>query len=241
MNDVTASPVMILFVTCLCLACAFAGLKPACASGSPNVRTGQKYPVIIQKLTRYRKELNFLSSKIARKRRNINELNGKIKITGAKIKLLRADIDKDNLVIRKLLRRIFIIQRDKGIFKLTPINGGENNYILFYQLKTILYHEKSRLIKLITGRDKFLNMKKNFKKSKMDLKKALDGLKTSSKKLYNLINEVKNYISTVKLKYINKDNNKNKTNRLLKNKVIKLIHKINNKSKRDDIKFSIMR
>ena len=216
-------------------------VKLACALNYSNQRIYKKYPVIMNKLALYKKELNFLSLKIIKKRKNINDLKHKIEITEVKINQLKDKINKDNLILRRLIRMIFIIQRDKDTLKLTSIKDNTNYFIAFYQLKTVLYHEKSKLLKLIASKKKFLKMKNYFNKEKTDLKKALESLKTSRQKLNNLIKGIKNYIRIIKIKYINKDKDKNKKNRLLKNKVIKLMHNINNKSKKGDIKFIILR
>ena len=55
-------------------------------------------------------------------------------------------------------------------------------------------------------------------------------------KVYTLIKN--NYIKSVKIKYKHKHN---KNNRLLRHKVIKLIHNLKGSSKKNDIKFIIMR
>lgn len=213
--------------------------KFACASNHLNQRIYRKYPAIINKLNLYKKELNFLSLKIIKKRKNIDNLKNKIKIAKAKIKRLKYKISKDNLIMRRLIRRIFIIQRDKDTLKLVSIKDNTDYFIAFYQLKTVLYSEKSKLSNLIARKNRFLKIKNYFKKEKTDLKKAIESLKASRQRLGNLIKGIKNYIKIIKIKYINRD--KNKKNRLLKNKVIKLMHKINNNSKKGDIEFIISR
>ncbi|MCL4322497.1 MAG: hypothetical protein M0016_03835 [Deltaproteobacteria bacterium] len=205
------------------------------ALNHPDQRIYQKYSVIIKKLALYKKEFNLLSLKILKKRKDAGDLKNKITIAGAKIKRLKDKINKDNFILRKLIRRIFIIQRDKDAVKLTSIKNNTNYFITFYQLKTVLNKEKFRLAALIARRNRFLKIKNYFKEEKADLKKTLESLGASRQKLSNLIKGIKNYIKAIKIKYMNKNN------RLLKNKVIKLIHKINSKPKKGDIKFIIMR
>lgn len=234
----------ILFFVVLLLLCFAAAEAPklACALNHSDKIIELKYPVVTHKLNIYRKAFHFLSSEIVKKKKNINDLRSKIKIVKADIKLLKDKINADNLVSRSLIRRIFIIQRDKDTLKLTSIGGNIDYFIAFRQLKTILYGERSALDRLMARKDRFLKMKIYFKEEKADLKKAVESLKTSRYKLNKLIKNIQAYIKIIKIRYMNSI--RDKKNRLLKKKVIKLMHKINNKPKKPknrDIKFIILR
>ncbi len=180
-----------------------------------------------------------MSLKIIKKRKDISDLKNKIDIALLKIKRLKGKINKDNLILRKLISKIFIIQRDKDAIRLTTIKDSTNSFITFYQLKTVLNKEKLKLAALIARRNRFLKIKDYLNKEKTSLKKALKSLGVSRQKLSSLIKGIKSYIKTIKIKYINEE--KNKKNRLLKNKVIKLMHKINSGSKKGDVEFIIMK
>ncbi|RZD14394.1 MAG: hypothetical protein EVJ47_06945 [Candidatus Acidulodesulfobacterium ferriphilum] len=212
---------------------------PAYAISRSDKIIYQKYPAIIKKLALYKKKFNFLSLKIIKKRKDISDLKNKIDIALLKIKRLKGKINKDNLILRKLISKIFIIQRDKDAIRLTTIKDSTNSFITFYQLKTVLNKEKLQLAALIARRNRFLKIKDYLNKEKTSLKKALKSLGVSRQKLSSLIKGIKSYIKTIKIKYINEE--KNKKNRLLKNKVIKLMHKINSGSKKGDVEFIIMK
>ncbi len=219
--------------------------KFAYALNRSNQRTYQESPVVIHKLDAYKQEFHFLSLEIVKKKKNIDDLKSKIKLIKSNIKILKDEIDMDSLVSRSLIRRIFIIQRDKDTLKLASIRGSIDYFIAFYQLKTILYRERFKLNKLVARRDRFLKMKIYFKKERADLKKAVESMRISRYKLNKLIKNIQAYMRAVRIKYMKMM--RDKKNRLLKKKVIKLMHKINDKSefrsksKHRDIKFIILR
>lgn len=199
-----------------------------------RIKINSEYSAILKRLKFYKKDLTLLSSKIYKKRKDIADLKSKIKIAKNKIKKLKIKIEKDGLIIKDLVTRIFLINREDSSVEFSSLyNGNVEYFIVQYQLKTLLKKEEIKLLRFIKRRSRFLKLKKYLKKDKIGLISAVDSLNGSISELKGLIGRLNDYIKSVKIKY--------KKNRLLKHKVIKLIHNLNGNSKKDDIKFIIMR
>ena len=195
-----------------------------------------KYSAILKRLNFYKKDLAFLSSKIPKEEKDIKDLKNKIKNAKGKIKKLKDKIKKDGRLIKDLTTRIFIIHKEYGSTKLLSFKDNADSFIVNYQLKTLLQKEEIKLLKLIKRKNKFLKLKKYLKKEKNNLVAAVKSINGTKRKLEVLIGGINKYIKSVKIK-----NKHNKNNRLLKRKVIKLMHNLNDSSRKNDIKFIIMR
>jgi septal ring factor EnvC (AmiA/AmiB activator) len=205
---------------------------------SKIVKSGSKYSAILKRLYFYKRDLAFLSSKIFKEEKGIKDLKNKIKNSEGKIKKLRNKIKKDGLLIKVIVARIFIIHKEYGSAKLLSFKDDTDGFIINYQLKTLLKEEETKLSKLVNRKNKFLKLKNYLKKEKNSLVLAVKSIDGTKIKLEDLIGGINNYIKSVKIKYKHKHN---KNNRLLRRKVIKLIHNLNGSSKKNDIKFIIMR
>lgn len=197
-----------------------------------------KYSLILKKLDFYKKDLAFLSSKISKEEKGIKDIKNEIKNSENKIKKLKDRIKKDSMLVKALVARIFIIHKEYDSDKLLSFKDDTDSFTVNYQLKTLLRKEETKLSKLAKRKDKFLKLKNYLKKEKDGLVSALKGLNGAKIKLETLIGGINNYIKSVKIKYKHKHN---KNNRLLRRKVIKLIHNLKGSSKKNDIKFIIMR
>ena len=207
-----------------------------------RIKTNSEYSAILKRLTSYKRDLVLLSSKISKKRKDIADIKNKIKIAKSKIKKLKSKIKKGAFLIKDLTIRIFLINREDSSAALSSSDNDNAEYfIVNYQLKTLLKKEEIKLSKLIKRRNRFLKLKKYLKKEKAGLISGVNSLNGSISELKNLIVGIDGYIKSVKIKYSRGNKIQNKKNRLLKRKVIKLIHNLNGKSKKDDIKFIIMR
>ncbi|MHB1698278.1 MAG: hypothetical protein ACYCSQ_09290 [bacterium] len=207
----------------------------------PRIKTHSEYSSILKRLTFYKRDLVLLSSKISKKRKDIANLKNKIKIAKNKIKKLKNKIKKGDLLIKDLTIRIFLINREDSSAKLSSSENNAEYFIVNYQLKTLLKKEEIKLSKLIKRRNRFLKLKKYLKKEKAGLIPAVNSINGSISELKGLIGGIDDYIKSVKIKYNRGNKIQNKKNRLLKRKVIKLIHNLNGNSRKDDIKFFIMR
>ena len=203
-----------------------------------NANPGSKYSVILKKLDFYKKDLAFLSSKISKEEKGIKDLKNKIKNSEDKIKKLRDKIKKDGMLVKVLATRIFIIHKEYASVKLLSFKDDTDAFIVNYQLKTLLREEETKLSKLVKRKNKFLKLKNYLKQEKDSLVRAVKSINGTKIKLEDLIGGINNYIKSVKIKYKHKHN---KNNRLLRRKVIKLIHNLKGSSKKNDIKFIIMR
>ena len=232
---IASSPIsLIIILTVFCFNAAAASSNGRLnRHGSKSVL---KYSAILKRLDFYKKDLAFLSSKISKKEKDIKDLKNKIKNAKGKIKKLKDNIKKDGLLIKELTTRIFIIHKEYGSTKLLSFKDNADSFIVNYQLKTLLQKEEIRLSKLIKRKNKFLKLKKYLKKEKNNLVTAVKSINGTKRKLEVLIGGINKYIKSVKIK-----NKHNKNNRLLKRKVIKLIHNLNDSSRKNDIKFIIMR
>ena len=225
---------LIIILTVFCFNAAAASSKGRL--NSRGTKSGSKYSAILKRLNFYKKDLAFLSSKISKEEKDIKDLKNKIKNAKGKIKKLKDKIKKDGLLIKDLTTRIFIIHKEYGSAKLLSFKDNADSFIINYQLKTLLQKEEIRLSKLIKRKNKFLKLKKYLKKEKNSLIPAVKSIDGAKRKLEDLIGGINKYIKSVKIK-----NKHNKNNRLLKRKVIKLIHNLNDSSRKNDIKFIIMR
>ena len=225
---------LIIILTVFCFNAAAASSKGRL--NSHGTKSGSKYSAILKRLNFYKKDLAFLSSKISKEEKDIKDLKNKIKNAKGKIKKLKDKIKKDGLLIKDLTTRIFIIHKEYGSAKLLSFKDNADSFIINYQLKTLLQKEEIRLSKLIKRKNKFLKLKKYLKKEKNSLIPAVKSINGAKRKLEDLIGGINKYIKSVKIK-----NKHNKNNRLLKRKVIKLIHNLNDSSRKNDIKFIIMR
>jgi len=207
----------------------------------PRIKTHSEYSAILKRLTFYKRDLVLLSSKISKKRKDIADLKDKIKTAEGKIKKLKSKIKKGGLLIKSLTIKIFLINREDSSSKLSPSGNNAEYFIVNYQLKTLLKKEEVKLSKLIKRRNRFLKLKKYLKKEKAGLISAVNSLNGSISELKSLIGGINGYIKSVKIKYSRGNKIQNKKNRLLKRNVIKLIHNLNGNSRKDDIKFIIMR
>ena len=225
---------LIIILTVFCFNAAAASSKGRL--NSRGTKSGSKYSAILKRLNFYKKDLAFLSSKISKEEKDIKDLKNKIKNAKGKIKKLKDKIKKDGLLIKDLTTRIFIIHKEYGSAKLLSFKDNADSFIINYQLKTLLQKEEIRLSKLIKRKNKFLKLKKYLKKEKNSLIPAVKSINGAKRKLEDLIGGINKYIKSVKIK-----NKHNKNNRLLKRKVIKLIHNLNDSSRKNDIKFIIMR
>ena len=205
---------------------------------SKIVKSGSKYSAILKRLYFYKRDLAFLSSKISKEEKGIKDLKNKIKNSEDKIKKLRNKIKKDGLLVKVIVARIFIIHKEYGSAKLLSFKDDKDGFIINYQLKALLKDEETKLSKLVNRKNKFLKLKTYLKKEKDTLVLAVKSIDGTKIKLEDLIGGINNYIKSVKIKYKHKHN---KNNRLLRRKVIKLIHNLNGSSKKNDIKFIIMR
>lgn len=222
-----------LFLIIILAKFSFNATAAAYPNNRPNphgIKSNSKYSAMLKRLNFYKKDLVFLSSKISKKKKNIKDLRNKIKNAEDKIKKLKNKIKKDGFLIKELTMRIFIINKE--------YDSAKYSFIINYQLKTLLKKEEIKLSKLIKRKNKFLKLKKYLKKEKNSLILAVKSINGTKRKLEGLIADTYGYIKSVKIKY---KHNKNKKDRLLKRKVIKLIHNLNNSSKKNDIKFIIMR
>ncbi len=232
---IASSPVfLIIILTVFCLSAAVAS-----SNGRPSrhaTKSASKYSAILKRLDFYKRDLAFLSSKISKEEKDIKDLKNKIKNVEGEIKKLKDKIKKDGLLIKDLTMRIFIIHKEYGLAKLLSFKDNADSFIINYQLKTLLQKEEIKLSKLIKRKNKFLKLKKYLKKEKNNIVPAVKRINGTKRKLEGLIGGINKYIKSVKIKYKH-----NKNNRLLKRKVIKLIHNLNDSSRKNDIKFIIMR
>ncbi len=203
---------------------------------SLSTKTDLKYFAVLKRLGIYKKNLDFLSLKIYKKKNEIKDLKNKIKNAEDKVKKIKNKIKKDGLLINGLTARIFIIHKEYGSARLLYFKDNADSFIVNYQLKTLLQNEEARLSKLVKRKKKFLKLKKYLKKEKNSLIAAVKSINDAKRELEYLIRGINKYIKSLKIKY-----KKNKNNRLLRRKVIKLIHKLNEGSKKNDIKFILMR
>lgn len=249
------------FFTCIALF----GAKPILAYKARNKINQENNPIryasVIKILKKYENSFNSASVKIRNKQREIKELNGKIKTAVSGLKLLNKKTKLDNTAIKKLIRRIFIVQSESNTSKLLSINDSYKSFITNYQLKIILKDEKASLKKLISERKTFLNLKKYLKSERSDLIADIKNIKSSQRKLKALIYRANGYMQNIKKRYEKKyvsvqenrpdneghkivNNRIDKKDRLLHHKVIKLIRIIKNKIKKsaksNGIKFTVL-
>lgn len=202
-----------------------------------QVSLQKKYPLVAKRLAYYKKETSLLSSKILKMKKDIVDLRGKIEMASHRVKTIKNKIKKDDLTIRKIIRRIFFFQKEYDSVKLSSFKNNADYFVLNYQMKDVINREEGMLSKLAARKNKLLKMKEYLNKEKIIFISVKNGFKISRKKIKVLIAEMNNYIKVLKTKHGTKD----KKNRFLKHKVIKLIHNLNKRSKKNDITFTILR
>ncbi len=211
-----------------------------------SIKTRLKYSAAIKRLTFYKKELSFISSEISAKEYAESDLKKKIKNDEVGIKRLKKKIKNDRLLIKNITLKIFIIHKEYGSDRLLSFKNGMNNFVINYQLKTLLKKEEEKFLKLVKRKKRFSRLKKYLKKEKRGLIGAVKSIKGSKKRLEKLIVEASEYIKSLKIRNNYKFNKiksgyRNKKNRLLKRKVIKLIKNLKNGYGRNYIKFKIIK
>ena len=217
---------------------------PAPSYGSqakPNEISGREYRTEIKKLILYKIRLGILSGEISAKRRVISDLRSKIKISSDKIGSIKNKIKKDDLLLKNLILKVFLLDEEYKSARLLHFKDSADYFVVNFQLKTLLRREEENLMRLTADKDRFLKLKSSLKKEKNNLLHALRGLNGSKSRLSSLIGKINAYVASVKAGTEKNSVNKDKKNRLLKHKVIKLIHNLKYKSGPDGIKFIILK
>jgi septal ring factor EnvC (AmiA/AmiB activator) len=218
----------------------FSAASPYSVPGIATAKEQSRYSSIFKKLNLYKNNLIFLSSGISKKERAIKDLRNKIKASEAKIEKLKKKIKKDDLLIKNLIVKVFIINKEYDSDKLLSFKNDADAFIINYQLKNLLEKKEKKLSKLVNRKNKFLNLKKYMKKEKNSLMLEAEGILAAKKNLQALVLRISKYIKSLKMKHgLNKKNNK--TNRLLKHKVIKLIKNLKDGQRKNYIQFTIIK
>lgn len=218
---------LFIFILLFCLALFIPVARPVFASsynkGGHSENLKEEYRSVLEHLDYYKSELNLLSKKISEASLGIDDLKEKIGESKSKSVVLKKEIKQDNLYFRNLLGKIFIFQRERETLKLLSIKDDYNDFIVNYELKSVLEKEESNLKLLMERSDTLLSLQKLMDNEREGVSNDLASMNNSKETLKILIRRANFYILRIKKKLAAQQAVNNKRNKELNKLVIKLL------------------